>query len=103
MIAKTDRQQRLNSCNNTLILREEKEVDPYEMDSLNFNWTNGNTCSEIFKCLTSYERELIVMSFAQHKTDSEIASIYGCHRITIVKHKKIAVNKIKEYIKENNI
>lgn len=103
MIAKTDRQQRLNSCNNTLILREEKEVDPYEMDSLNFNWTNGNTCSEIFKCLTSYERELIVMSFAQHKTDAEIASIYGCHRITIVKHKKIAVNKIKEYIKENNI
>ena len=101
MITKTDRQKRLQSCNNKLVLKEKNEVDPYEMDSLNFNWTNGNTCSELFQCLTTYERELIVMSFAQHKTDSEIASIYGCHRITIVKHKKIAVNKIKEYIKNN--
>lgn len=99
MITKTDRQHRLDSCNNTIILREKEDIDPYEMESLNFNWTNGNTCSEVFKCLTSYERELIVMSFAQHKTDAEIASIYGCHRITIVKHKKIAVNKIKKYIK----
>lgn len=102
MITKTDRQQKLNSCTNKLIFKEDKDIDPYEMESLNFNWTNGNTCSEVFQCLTSYERELIVMSFAQHKTDSEIASIYGCHRITIVKHKKIAVNKIKEYIKNSN-
>ncbi len=101
MITKTDRQNRLEVCKNKLILKEETEIDPYEMESLNFNWTNGNTCSEIFQCLNSYERELIVMSFAQHKTDAEIASIYGCHRITIVKHKKIAVNKIKEYIKDN--
>ena len=102
MIIKSDRQKKLELCKNTLILRENEEVDPYELESLNFNWTNGNTCNEIFKCLTSYERELIVMSFAQKKTDAEIASIYGCHRITIVKHKKIAVNKIKEYIKNNN-
>ena len=102
MITKTDRQRKLDLCTNTLILKENTEVDPYEMESLNFNWTNGNTCNEIFKCLSTYERELIVMSFAQHKTDAEIASIYGCHRITIVKHKKIAVNKIKEYIKKEN-
>lgn len=102
MITRTDRQKKLEACkNNTLTLKEETEVDPYEMESLNFNWTNGNTCSEIFQCLNSYERELIVMSFVQHKTDAEIASIYGCHRITIVKHKKVAVNKIKEYIKNN--
>lgn len=103
MITKSDRQKKLESCKKSLILKENIEVDPYEIESLNFNWTNGNTCNEIFKCLTSYERELIVMSFAQRKTDAEIANIYGCHRITIVKHKKIAVNKIKEYIKINNI
>lgn len=101
MIAKIDRQNSLQSCINSLILKENTEIDPYDMESLNFNWTNGITCSEIFQCLTSYERELIVMSFAQNKTDAEIASIYGYHRITIVKHKKIAVNKIKEYIKNN--
>ena len=99
MLTKTDRQKRLEICN-SLVLKEDS-IDPYEMESLNFNWTNGNTCSEEFKCLTSYERELIVMSFAQHKTDSEIASIYGCHRITIVKHKKIAIQKIKAYIAES--
>ena len=101
MIIKTDRQSKLDSCKNTITLKEDTPIDPYEMESLNFNWTNGNTCSEVFQCLTSYERELILMSFVQHKTDVEIASIYGCHRITIVKHKKIAVNKIREYIKNN--
>lgn len=104
MITKTDRDKKLKlSSNNSLVLKEETDVDPYEMESLNFNWTNGNTCDEIFKCLTSYERELIVMSFVQHKTDGEIANIYGCHRITIVKHKKIAVNKIREYINNNQL
>lgn len=100
MITKTDRQHKLNSCS-SLILKED-DIDPYEMDSLNFNWTNGNTCNEIFKCLTTYERELMVMSFAQNKTDTEIAKIYGCHRITIVKHKKVAIDKIKEYIENSN-
>ena len=99
MLTKTDRQKQLKICN-SLVLREE-DVDPYEMESLNFNWTNGNTCGEEFKSLTSYERELIVMSFVQHKTDAEIASIYGCHRITIVKHRKMAIQKIKTYIAEN--
>lgn len=100
IITKAVRQKRLDDCTDSLILKEDG-VDPYEMESLNFNWTNGNTCSDIFKCLTSYERELIVMSFVQNKTDSEIASIYGCHRITVVKHKKIAVNKIKKYTIKN--
>ena len=103
VMTKVVRQKRLDDCTDSLVLKE-KNIDPYEMDSLNFNWTNGNTCSDIFKCLNSYERELIVMSFAQNKTDSEIASIYGCHRITVVKHKKIAVSKIKKYVQSiNNI
>lgn len=99
MLAKSDRQKKLEECT-SLVLKEE-DVDPYEMESLNFNWTNGNTCGNEFKNLTSYERELIVMSYVQHKTDAEIASIYGCHRITIVKHRKMAIEKIKTYIAEN--
>ena len=99
MLIKSDRQKKLEKCT-SLVLKEE-DVDPYEMESLNFNWTNGNTCGDEFKNLTSYERELIVMSYVQNKTDAEIASIYGCHRITIVKHRKMAIEKIKTYIAEN--
>lgn len=100
MIERTDRNDRLKKSNN-LILRETEGVDPYDVESLNFNWTNGNTCSDTFKCLTSYERELMVMSFIQNKKDTEIAKIYGCHRITIVKHRKMAIQKIKTYIAES--
>ena len=73
------------------------------MDSLNFNWTNGITCSELFKDLTSYEREIIILSFIKNKTDIEIGNIYGCHRATINEHKKKAVNKIKKIAIELNI
>lgn len=103
MILKTDRKNKLDLCKNNIILKENKELDPYDIESLNFNWTNGNTCNELFKCLTTYEREILIMSFIQNKIDSEIANIYGCHRITIVKHKKVAINKIKEYIINNKI
>lgn len=102
MILKTDRQNALIDSTK-LVLKEEESLDPYEMEALNFNWTNGSTCSPIFKCLSAYEREIIVLSYAQNKTDSEIASIYGCHRITIIKHKKIAIQKVKEEFKRKGM
>jgi RNA polymerase sigma factor (sigma-70 family) len=80
---------------NTLTLKEQEELSSYDLDSLNFNWTNGVTCSDLFKELTPYEREIIVLSFIKNKTDIEIGAIYGCHRATINEHKKRAVNKIK--------
>lgn len=79
----------------TLTLKEQEPISAYDIDSLNFNWTNGVTCSELFKDLTSYEREIIILSFIKNKTDIEIGAIYGCHRATINEHKKKAVNKIK--------
>jgi uncharacterized protein (UPF0248 family) len=95
LMEKTDRKNALKSSDN-LVLNEKNEMDPYDVESLNFNWTNGTTCGELFECLTSYERELVILSFIKNKTDSEIASIYGCHRVTIVNHKKEAVRKIKK-------
>ena len=87
----------------TLTLREQEPISAYDIDSLNFNWTNGVTCSELFKTLTPYEREIIVLSFIKNKTDIEIGLIYGCHRATINEHKKRAINKIKEKALELNI
>jgi hypothetical protein len=96
MMVKADRKKALNDSDKLILKEKEEEIDPYEMESLNFNWTNGSTCGDAFQCLTPYEREILVLSFAQNKTDSEIASIYGCHRITIIKHKKIAIQKMKD-------
>ena len=87
----------------TLTLKEDEPISTYDIDSLNFNWTNGVTCSELFEDLTPYEREIIVLSFIKNKTDIEIGSIYGCHRATINEHKKRAVSKIKQKALELNI
>ena len=87
----------------TLTLKEEESISAYDIDSLNFNWTNGVTCSELFKELTPYEREIVILSFIKNKTDIEIGTIYGCHRATINEHKKKAINKIKEKALELNI
>ena len=87
---------------NTLTLKEEESISAYDIDSLNFNWTNGVTCSELFQNLTPYEREIIILSFIKNKTDIEIGLIYGCHRATINEHKKRAVNKIKAKALELN-
>ena len=94
MMEKADRDNMLQNTTK-LVLKETENIDPYELDALNFNWTSGITCGEAFQQLSSYEREILVLSYAQNKTDSEIANIYGCHRITIIKHKKIAVQKIR--------
>lgn len=95
----TEAERDISLRNSETVVLKEKGIDPYEPEALNFNWTNGTVCSSDFLCLTSYERELLVLSFSQHKTDSEIAKLYGCHRITIVKHKKAAIEKMKEHMK----
>ena len=102
MLDTTSRQSDIEKAN-TLTLKESEPISVYDIDSLNFNWTNGVTCSELFKELTSYEREIIILSFIKNKTDIEISSIYGCHRATINEHKKKAINKIKEKAIKLNI
>jgi RNA polymerase sigma factor (sigma-70 family) len=101
MIETVNRQSQIKNAN-TLTLNEPEPIEANDIDSLNFNWTNGVTCSELFKDLTPYEREIIVLSFIKNKTDIEIGTIYGCHRATINEHKKKAVNKIKQKAIELN-
>lgn len=87
----------------SLTLKEEKSISAYDLKSLNFNWISGVTCSELFKCLSIYEREIITLSFIDKKTDIEIGKIYNCHRATINEHKKKAVIKIKQMAEKLNI
>lgn len=102
MINTVDRE--LNIKHSTsLTIKENEELSVYDIDCLNFNWTNGITCGELFQALTSYEREIIILSFIKNKTDIEIGAIYGFHRATINAHKKKAVLKIKELAESLNI
>lgn len=87
----------------TLTLKEPETLSIYDMDILNFNWTNGVTCSNLFTDLTPYEREIILLSYVKNKTDIEIGNIYGCHRATINVHKKRAVEKIRAKALKQNI
>ena len=89
--------------NNSITFKEDENISAYDIESLNFNWTYGTTCSELFKCLSSYEREIIILSYMKHMSEEEIAKIYGCCRASINKHKRIAVQKIEEHAKRLNI
>lgn len=86
-----------------ITLKETDDFDVYDDEALNFNWTNGITCSDLFKVLTPYERELMVLSFIQKKSETQISELYGCPRITINLHKRRAVQKIKEKAQQLNM
>lgn len=102
MLATASRQNDIKNAD-TLTLREDEELSAYDLDSLNFNWTNGVTCSNLFKDLTPYEREIVILYYIKNKTDDEISSIYNMHRVTISNHRRKAVNKIKQKALKSNI
>ena len=102
MLATESRQNDIKNAD-TLTLREDEKLSAYDLDSLNFNWTNGVTCSNLFKDLTPYEREIVILYYIKNKTDDEISSIYNMHRVTISNHRRKAVNKIKQKAIESNI
>ena len=102
ILSTTDRALEIRNSS-SLTIKENEVISVYDTDSLNFNWTNGITCGELFKHLSSYEREIIILSFIKNKTDIEIGDIYGFHRATINAHKKKAVLKIKELAESMNI
>lgn len=85
---------------NKLTLKEDDNLSIYDIETLNFNWTSGITCSKLFKGLSPYERELLVLSFIENKSSQEISEIYGCHRATINLHKNRAIEKIKQKAQE---
>lgn len=101
MIDYIDRRTLINN-NNRVALRESlDEMDLNSEDALNFNWINGIVCAPIFKCLTSFERELLLLSYGKNQTEEDLARLFHCARASIGKHKRDAIKKLKEY-KENH-
>jgi RNA polymerase sigma factor (sigma-70 family) len=78
-----------------LVFKEQEEIEYNDIESLNFNWTNGITCSEIFKDLTSLEREIIVLVYIKRMTVRKISEIYNMNKSDINKIKNSAIEKLK--------
>lgn len=87
----------------TLTLKESDKVDAFDIEALNFNWTNGVTCSPLFKVLTSYERELIILRYIKQMSDKMIADMYGRTESVISRHRRTAVRKLKEMATTKNL
>ena len=87
----------------SLVMNEDNDMDIYSDDSLNFNWTNGTVCSELFSSLTPFEREILVMNFARKQSADHIAKIYGYNKVTINRYKKKAIDKIRSKAQELGI
>ena len=79
----------------------QKNISIYDNEFFNTNWINGITCSNVFKALTPFERNILVMWYIENKTDSEIAEEYGVCRCTINKRRAKAKDKLREEIIKN--
>lgn len=87
-------------ANSNKFTMKEDNIDIYSDESLNFNWVNGAVCGPIFKSLTSYERELLVLSYVKNQTEDTLAALYGYSRSTIGSHKRRAIEKIKRAMED---
>lgn len=96
-----DRQMAIKNSN-VLTIREDDDIDIYSDDSLNFNWINGVACGPIFRSLSPYERELLVLSYTRHQNEDTLASLYGYSRSTIGSHKRRAIAKLQEAMQKSN-
>ena len=96
--------ERFHEIKNTNHLTIREDIDPMNSDeAMNFNWTNGVTCSEIFKELTSYEREILALRYVKNVSVASIAKIYDIHRSTMNKHINEAVKKITPAVKNKRL
>ena len=61
---------------------------------LDVEWIEGTTCNEPFTVLTSLERKILVMLFAENKTQEEVAQIMGYHFSSIKRKKNDILTKL---------
>ena len=72
----------------------------YDDMFLDFNWTNGITCSELFADLTPMEREILVLVYMKKIPVDIVARNYKCSDSSIFNYKNKAIAKIVLKAKE---
>ena len=101
VVDELDKKIKLKNSNIPTIINDDFSV--FDDSTLNLNWINGVTCNELFKTLSSFEREIVLEHSLNKKTDTEISKKYGLCRSTINRKRLIAVQKIKKYLEEKGL
>lgn len=73
------------------------KLKKYNYGDLDFNWISGLTCSDIFNCLSPYERQLIIELYYDNNT---IEYVSNKHNVSIQSTKKRLVKVISKLKKE---
>lgn len=58
------------------------------------SWIRGETCSDLFQCLTAEERMLIIKYYMEDYNDRQIAELYAMHINTVNQKRRKAVIKL---------
>ena len=81
----------------------DSNMNPEDEDFLDFNWTNGITCSDLFSCLTNVEREVLVLYYYKQQTLDNIGAVMKTSRTTISLIKQKAIGKLTMKMEELGI
>ena len=79
---------------------KDSHADPFDDDFLDFNWTNGITCGEVFSKLTNIEREIIVLYYVKGLSAEMIGSIFNICHTSICNIRNRAVAKLTAAMNE---
>ena len=59
-------------------------------------WINGESCSDLFLCLTPEERKIIIKYYLEDYNDRQIATLFGMHINTVNQKRRKAAAKLAE-------
>lgn len=58
------------------------------------NWISGQNCSEMFTCLNTIERKILVKYYLEEWNDRQISEAFGIHINTVNQKRRTAVQKV---------
>ena len=93
----------IKSKKNYSILEFQYEDNYYEsLTGLpDFTWINGQSCAEIFNCLTVFQRKILIKYYLEDWNDRQIAEHLGAHINTVNQQRRNAVNILCEELEIN--
>jgi len=73
-------------------------------NTLDLNWINGITPTNMFDMLQPVDREILLLYYVKNKTIKDICNSIGYSTInTGIRRKNISIKKVKEYAENNNL
>lgn len=80
--------------------REETLLPGPEHQELTEAWVRGETCSEIFRELSSIDRKILALAYEEKWRDYQIAELLGFKREEVTRRRKEAIQTLRRLIGE---